>query len=132
MDDADRMHLTECVRELRPDADRRFDRQRAIGEARLEIATAQQLQHAVRTVDHVLDQIERLDDIRVLERVDRVRFLKEARDVFLAVGELGSQRLDRDDTTEAGVPSDVDVAHAAFAEQAHELVRAELTTNTLR
>ena len=95
-------------------------------EPRLEIGAAQQLEHAVGAVDDVLDEIDRLDDVRVAQPVDRVGFLEEPRDRLLAARQLLAQHLDRDVAVELRVARDVDVAHPALAEQTHEAIGAEL------
>jgi hypothetical protein len=63
--------------------------------------------------------------MRVLQRRDRLRLAIEALLRRRVVRPLGRQHFDRDDAIEARVAGFVDLAHAARAEGAENLVGAE-------
>ena len=72
----------------------------------------------------VPDVVERAD-VRMIERGDALRFALEARPELGIGREGGRQHLDGDGALEAGVAGLVDLAHAAGADGADDLVRSE-------
>src|SRR5688572_21500199 len=65
------------------------------------------------------------DEVRVVESADRTRFLLEAAQPLVVADERGRQHFDRDVAAEAAVDSAVDNTHAAGADSALDLVRAD-------
>ena len=84
-------------------------------------------------VDVLQDKIARTDivnltDVRMVQCGNGARFVLETTDTIRVGGELSRQDLDRYITTKAGVVRAVDLAHAASAEEGHDVVRAEAST----
>ena len=92
------------------------------------------LHHAVGAVAAVgrgLDEVEDLDDVPVVDLVDRARLAEEALHEPLVEGVLRAEHLDRDLPPEGLVPGGEDPAHRPFADQLQQLVAAEVIADLL-
>ena len=67
-----------------------------------------------------------LRDVRVVERGQRLRFAREARDAIRIVREHVGQDLDRDVAVQLRIARAIHLAHSAFAQLGDDLVRAEV------
>jgi hypothetical protein len=76
-----------------------------------------------------LHEVEGVDDVRVADLIDDVRFVKEARHVLLILRELGREDLDRGDAVQAVMPAQEHVAHSALGEHALDFVSADDLTD---
>jgi hypothetical protein len=104
------------TRDLDPVAQHLRQRQRPLGEAVGERLPLEQLHHQVIGAVVVADVVKRAD-VRVVEVGDRACLALETGADFRVRGEVGRQHLDRDVTTQAGIPGAVDLAHAARTER---------------
>ncbi len=97
------------------------ERQAAFGNRQRERPALDQLHHEEPDRARLLDRIDR-DDVRMIQRGGGARFTLEAAEPIGIGGEGRRQDLDRDVTAEAPVAGAVHLAHAAGAEQRHDLV----------
>jgi hypothetical protein len=89
---------------------------------------AGQVLHADEVVAVDLTQLERGDDIRVLESSGDPRLVEEHRAKVLAVSQMRQDPLERDDLAEALDPDllgDVEAAHSPLAENSAQSISAE-------
>ena len=64
-------------------------------------------------------------DVRVIQRGQELGLALEAREAVLVGGQRRRQRLDRDFAAELGIARAIDLAHAARADQAGDLIGAK-------
>src|SRR5262245_28085846 len=69
--------------------------------------------------------VEHRDDVRMRQRRDDFGFALEPRAAIRIVRESGWQYLDRDVAIESRVARAIDLAHPAFAELGHHVVRTD-------
>ena len=64
------------------------------------------------------------DDVRMIQRGDGARFLFEAADRVAVAGQPVAEELDRHLAAEPGVVREIDLAHAAAADEGQDLIGA--------
>jgi hypothetical protein len=112
-------------RDLPADAQRFLGGQRPAAEPLFERLAIDELHRDVERAVVLVETVDR-GDIGVAQRREQLRFALQARESVGVAGEPGRQRFDRDVAAELRVGRAVHFAHAAGAEQALDLVDAEV------
>ena len=127
VDDARPVRGGEPARDLGGDGERGAHRQRTAGEPRAQRLALEQLRDQVR---HALGppDVEHDEQVRMGDRADRARLLREPAEPLLVRAELGRQDLDGDGAADARIARSPHLAHATRAERCLDDVRAERCT----
>ena len=127
MDDPGGVRLGEAIRGLRREGEQPSKIQRARGHELSECSALDQLHRDERRPVLRSDLVDR-DDVGMVQRRRRPRFLLEAGQALRVPGELRRKHLDRDDARELVVPRPIDLTHAAGAQRREDLVRSDSGT----
>ena len=125
MDDAFLVGRGDRVRDLAGDGDRVVGRHRPrFLEHHVERLAVHEFEDEVRLR---IGGFEAMDpgDVRVVQRREDLRLALEARDAIAVGGDRCVQRFDCDRAIELGIAGAIHLAHAAFAEQGRDFVRAD-------
>ena len=87
------------------------------------------LHHDVRRAVGELAEVEHVDDVLVLDRRRRLRFVEEARHDFRVASQVRQEHLHRDAPPQPRVLGEIDRAHAAFADLAANDVVTDRLSN---
>ena len=124
MHDAGAVRLREAVRRLRGDPEKRFRRNRPVRENLPQRPAVDELHgdelDAVGGTD-VVDG----DEVRVVQRRGRARFLLEPLDPLGVRGDRGGQHLESDVASEPRVARSVNLSHPAGSESGDDLERTQ-------
>ena len=124
MDDALLVRRLERARDLQRNRHRFVQRERAPGDAIGERRSFDQLEHERGASRLFLDAIDR-GDMWMVERCQELRLAVETRQPLGIAADRYRQQLERDLAVQPSVASAVDLAHAAAAEQRHDLEGAD-------
>ena len=108
-----------------------WPRDREWHRARHQRAAVQILHDAVVKAVQSHAEVERLDDVLVPDQVHRAGLVEKAFDVRAIAGETWMEELHRDLRADSGMAREIDRAHAAFAEQLDQAVRAGAAADQL-
>ncbi len=129
MRDAGLVHRLEHARDLLAELADINDRQLAKPPVpRGQRLARQELHHQVRT-SRVVTGVEDLAGAGVLDLADRDRLVEEPLDQILVLRDVRQQHLDRHACAERGVLAEIDLAHAALAEQRDDLEVTDLLSD---
>jgi hypothetical protein len=123
MDDACGMGLGEALCDLMSQLHRAAQRHRVLGQDRSNSVSIDPFRCEVGGVAFAADVVDR-EDVRVVQRRGRARFLLEPRDAIRR-SHFGPQHLDRNRAPQPRVFGAVDLAHAARPEKRLEHVRTQ-------
>ena len=124
MDDALLVGRLERIGDLPGDGDGFVDRHRPLCDPLREVGSVNQLHDQRANRQPVLEAVN-LRDVGMIERGQRLRFAGKTRQTIGVAGEEVRQDLQRDVTIELGIPSAIDLAHAAGADGGDDLVRSK-------
>ena len=127
MDDAARMRGRERVGDGDGDAERFAEAHALPWDQRIDALAGHVLHHDEIVILGGVDLVNR-DDVRMIERRCRLRFLDEAAAAALIRDAIGGQHLDRDVAPQPWVPRAIDLAHAPGTDQTENVVAAEPCT----
>lgn len=102
--------------ELQRDVEHALNRQRSLAHELAEVRSVERLHDEVLLVAG-RDEVRDLDDVLGVDGVHRARLGEEALGDVVSLGELREQQLDGHLSSELHVLGEVDLRHAAFAEQ---------------
>src|SRR5882672_10981014 len=114
----------ERVRDLLRDRERLVDRNRSARDALRQVVALDEFHHERRDARALLQALDR-GDVRMVQRGERLRFAREARQAVRVVRERFGQDLDRDGAIQLRIAGAVHLAHAAFADRRIDFVDAE-------
>ena len=125
MNDAARVGSAQRTTHLTADRRRHSRRERAARRHEIrELFALHELADEVRRAVGEMVNVEHVDDVRVRERARALGLAHEARDDLVVGREIGVERLHREAALlETEMPRLVDASHAAFADDADDLVR---------